>query len=437
MNRTRHLASRYLLKKTHKSDNNSNVVSLDIFYQEVLNLYMSDNNAVLTSDETSYILNLAEQFNANQPDSQYHINPNGLLYAVKKLVIRDNKTYSGGVSPEHRMTTRSMTQIQAAQAELDALESESLALEARKLEIRERISKNTRARETSTQLSTEVLQSPPHKTSVTEKMADVAGVISLLMGLFCVCIGFMRLYNMLLETTSTGTLTDSLSVVKELVHSITAKLEKPTDTSYFMYLIDSFFGLGTCVFKVARTKLSTLLPEIMATLSNNADRLTLDALQRCRPTDIIKLTGNESDGWTSIITGINTIVRASETTLNANAQLNCVSKNVIILTTAEIQRNLNEINMYINVATSSIDSIQSMLSTGTRLIGSGTFLFLPRLLRGTKYMAKGTKNLVISFCNIPRRMFGKTHKLKQGGKSYRKNKDRKNKNKNKNKKQHH
>ena len=437
MNRTRHLASRYLLKKTHKSDNNSNVVSLDIFYQEVLNLYMSDNNAVLTSDETSYILNLAEQFNANQPDSQYHIKPDGLLYAVKKLVIRDNKNYSGGVSPEHRMTTRSMTQIQAAQAELDALESESLALEARKLEIRERISKNTRARETSTQLSTEVLQSPPHKTSVTERMADVAGVISLLMGLFCVCIGFMRLYNMLLETTSTGTLTDSLSVVKELVHSITAKLEKPTDTSYFMYLIDSFFGLGTCVFKVARTKLSTLLPEIMATLSNNADRLTLDALQRCRPTDIIKLTGNESDGWTSIITGINTIVRASETTLNANAQLNCVSKNVIILTTAEIQRNLNEINMYINVATSSIDSIQSMLSTGTRLIGSGTFLFLPRLLRGTKYMAKGTKNLVISFCNIPRRMFGKTHKLKQGGKSYRKNKHRKNKNKNKNKKQHH
>jgi hypothetical protein len=34
-------------------------------------------------------------------------------------------------------------------------------------------------------------------------------------------------------------------------------------------------------------------------------------------------------------------------------------------------------------------------------------------------------------------MFGKTHKLKQGGKSYRKNKHRKNKNKNKNKKQHH
>ena len=477
MNRTRHLASRYLRKKTHKSHNkahnNSNVVSLDMVYQEIYNLYMSDNNAILTSNETSYILNIAEQFNTNEPDSQYHINPDGLLYAVKKLVIRNNKTYSGGVSPEHRMTTRSMTQIQAAQAELDALESESRALETRKIELRERISRNTREKETSTQLSTNVLV--PAKRGFKEKAAEVIGAVSFVFGLCLLFIAFKKIYNLTLDSTGTNNVEDSTMVITKFIQNVNKDLQVPDEGigAYIVYMMDSFFGLGTCSFKVARTKLQEILPTILSQVLNDGTKILNQATTACMPRDLFAVTDDAENDWVNMFKiGINAAAKGTDTILNARENVECIGKSSVAYTISRMHEYVAQLNVTLNVATANINSIQKLLTLGTSLTFGGTIGFIPRLLKGAVY-------LTISVCNIPKTIIGTSKKLLtystrkankliypnynktrkndsklaaaaspeqqdsqalqvvRGVKSYRKNKHRKNKNKNKNKKLHH
>ena len=478
MNRTRHLASRYLHKKTHKSHkshnkarNNSKVVSLDMVYQAIYNLYMSDNNAILTSNETSYILNIAEQFNANEPDSQYHINPDGLLYAVKKLVIRNNKTYSGGVSPEHRMTTRSMTQMQAAQAELDALESESRALETRRIELREKISRNTREKETSTQLSTNVLV--PAKRGFIEKAAEVIGALGFVFGLCVLFIAFKKIYNLTLDSTGTNNVEDSTMVITKFIQNVNKDLQVPDEGigAYIVYMMDSFLGLGTCSFKVARTKLQEILPTILSQVLNDGTKILNQATTACMPRDLFAVTDDAENDWINRFKiGINAAAKGTDIILNARENVECIGKSSVALTISRMHEYVAQLNVTLNVATANINSIQKLLTYGTSLTIGGTLGFIPRLLRGATF-------LTISVCNIPKTIIGTSKKLLtystrkankliypnpnktrkkdtsrlpinedatrhnsqalqlSGGKSYRKNKHRKNKNKNK--KQHH